>query len=254
MTDPLVLAEVDEGILRVTLNRPRKHNALSPELLDGIREAFEAQLPGKSLKIALLRGAGEKFFAAGGDLRALAGIRTIEDAEEMADRAKAALDAVRRFPLPVIGVLNGDALGGGSELAMACDFRVASSQARIGFVQGRLNISTAWGGGIDLMRRIGPSRALGLLCRSQLLDCQAALGLGLIDSYPGDGQSLEEHLSEFTSPFLRQKPQVLRAFKALAQGMREGLTRPELNRLETRMFAETWVHADHWKAADKILK
>ena len=66
-------------------------------------------------------------------------------------------------------------------------------------------------------------------------------------------QALESHLDEFLAPFLRQKSQVLRGFKALAQGVRKGLSRRELNQLESRMFAETWVHADHWEAADQFL-
>ncbi len=253
MTQSLVLVESDAGILRVTLNRPEKHNALSPALLERLRQVLEEHSSDVRLKVVVLRGAGEDSFAAGGDLRILADIRTLEGAMEMADHAKAALDAIRRFPVPVIGLLNGDARGGGAELAMACDFRVAASHARIGFVQGRLNISTAWGGGIDLMRRIGSSPALALLCRSELLDCERALAEGLIDSYPREGQTLESHLDEFLAPFLRQKSQVLRGFKALAHGVRKGLSRHELDQLETRMFAETWVHADHWEAADQLL-
>ena len=253
MSQSLVLVESEAEILRVILNRPEKHNALSPALLERLQQVLEEHSSNERLKVVVLRGAGEDSFAAGGDLRILAGIRTLAGAMEMADHAKAALESIRSFPVPVIGLLNGDARGGGAELALACDFRVAASHARIGFVQGRLNISTAWGGGIDLMQRIGPSPALALLCRSELLDCERALAEGLIDSHPRAGQSLESHLEEFLAPFLRQKSQVLRGFKALAQGVREGLSRHELNQLESRMFAETWVHADHWEAADQLL-
>jgi enoyl-CoA hydratase len=158
----------------------------------------------------------------------------------MAERAKAALDAIRDFPLPVIAALNGNAMGGGAELAVSCDFRVAAQHARIGFVQGRLNISTAWGGGVALVR-------------ADMVDAGAALGLGLVDAVADEGQSIDAAIEVFQAPFLWQTPQVLRAFKALAREARRGAARSELNALETRNFAATWAHDDHWAAADKVL-
>ena len=248
-----VQVAVKEGLLRVTLNRPEKHNALSREVLSTLRETFEAHAGDEALHAAVLSGAGDKSFAAGGDLRDLESIRTVEGAAEMASRAKAALGAIRRFPVPVVAALNGDAMGGGAELALACDFRVAAAHARIGFVQGRLNISTAWGGGIDLMRRVGPGVALGLLCRSEMLAAPEALAIGLVDAAAEPGTVLEDCLAAFLAPLLKQTPQVLRAFKALALAVRTGLSRGELDDLETRMFAATWAHDDHWRAAGKIL-
>jgi enoyl-CoA hydratase len=243
----------DGDVLRVTITRPEKLNALSRAVLEELRQAFAEHAGDDGLRLAVLRGAGNRSFAAGGDLRDLASVRTLEETTEMATRAKAALDAIRDFPVPVIAALNGNAMGGGAELAVSCDFRVAARHARIGFVQGRLDISTAWGGGVDLMQLVGPSRALGLLCRAEMLDGETALGLGLVDRVAEDGQSLDECLEVFAAPFLRQKPQVLRAFKALAREARRGATRSELDALETRNFAAAWIHDDHWAAADKVL-
>jgi enoyl-CoA hydratase len=248
----LITASVD-GVLQVTINRPEKRNALSRAVLIELGETFDAHAADDRLRVAVLRGAGDKSFAAGGDLHDLSAVRTFDDAVTMAEQAKAALHAIRRFPVPVIAALNGDAMGGGAELAVACDFRVAATQARLGFIQGRLNISTAWGGGIDLMHLVGPSTALGLLCRSNLLDGAEALSLGLIDALAPEGQNFDTFVADFLVPFLRQVPQVLRAFKALAYHTRAGWPRTELDALETRLFAANWVHDDHWTAADKIL-
>jgi enoyl-CoA hydratase len=242
-----------DRILRVTINRPEKRNALSRSILAELGETFTTHAADEHLVAAVLRGAGEKSFAAGGDLRDLSGVRTLEEAVGMAEQAKAALQAIRRFPLPVIAALNGDAMGGGAELAMACDFRVAAAHARIGFVQGRLNISTAWGGGIDLISLVGPTKALGLLCRGDMLGGAEAVSLGLIDAVAQTGQDLDGLLADFLAPFLRQVPQVLRAFKTLVNGARAGLPRSELEALETRLFAMNWIHDDHWTAAEKIL-
>jgi enoyl-CoA hydratase len=244
--------EMNDGVLRVTINRAQKRNALSAEVLQALFEAFNSHAEDHTLRVAVLRGAGEQCFAAGGDLRELASITTLEAAASMAIDAKAWLEAIRQFPLPVIAALNGDAMGGGAELAVACDFRIAASHARIGFVQGRLNIATAWGGGIDLMRLVGPSRALGLMCRGDMLSGAEAASLGLVDAVARADQSIDDLIAEFIAPILNQAPQVLRAFKAVAKGVRAGLSSTELNEIETRMFAQTWVHEDHWTAAEKI--
>lgn len=253
MSEADVLVAREDATLRITVNRPAKHNALSRAVLEHLRVAFHGHAGDEGLKVALLRGAGERSFAAGGDLRDLATVRTVEEAEAMAEQAKAALDAVRRFPVPVIAVLNGNAMGGGAELALACDFRVAAADARIGFVQGRLNISTAWGGGVDLMRLLGAGPALGVLCRAEMLEPARALALGLVDAVAENGAALEETVRGFIAPFLRQAPQVLRAFKALARAARDGEARPALHELETKKFARTWIHGDHWDAADRVL-
>jgi enoyl-CoA hydratase len=250
---PLILERREGDVLHVTLNRPAKRNALSRELLAGLLGLFTRHAEDAALRAVVLRGAGEKSFAAGGDLRDLASVRSHEDTVRMAQDAKRALNAIRAFPVPVLAALNGDAMGGGAELAMACDFRVAAAHARIGFVQGRLNISTAWGGGIDLMRRLDPTRGLGLLCRGEMLGGAAALAAGLFDAVAAPGQALDEALAEFLVPLRRQVPQVLRAFKALAHGVRMGLPRAELEALETRMFAAAWTHDDHWRAAEQVL-
>lgn len=248
----LLTAEVAGGVLNVIINRPEKRNALSRAVLAELGRTFHDFAAAGELKVAVLRGAGDRCFAAGGDLHDLATVRTPEQTRTMADEAHDALDAIRDFPLPVVAALNGDALGGGAELAVACDFRVAANHAQIGFIQGRLNISTAWGGGGDLMRLIGVSPALRLLVASERLDAQAALGAGLVDAVAVAQEPLQAAVERFIAPFLQQAPQVLRAFKALARAMRRGLPASEVRAVETRHLVETWVHPDHWQAADKI--
>ena len=245
--------ENDGTVLRVTINRPEKRNALSQDLLAGLGEAFAAHAADEGLRAAVLRGAGDKNFAAGGDLRELDHVRGRDAAAEMATRSKAALSAVRNFPVPVVAALNGDALGGASELAVACDFRVAAAHARMGFVQGRLKVTTAWGGGIDLMHLVGPARALELLSHGRMVGGAQALSLGLFNAVAGEGQSLDEAVDGFLAPILEQAPQVMRAFKALSLAVRRGLPRHELEALETRMFTDAWVHDDHWAAAEKLM-
>lgn len=253
MSAETLLVEAAGPVLRVTLNRPEKRNALSRDLLEALRVAFVEHADDAGLRVAVLRGAGDKSFAAGGDLRDLASVRSREEAAAMAEQAKAALDAIRYFPLPVVAALNGDALGGGAELALACDFRVAAASARLGFLQGRINITTAWGGGVDLLRTVGRGPGLGLLCSGEMVGGERALALGVMDRVATEDEGLEAALEDFMAPLLRQAPQVLRGFKRLSAGVLQGLPREELDRLETALFSETWVHRDHWDAAEKIL-
>jgi enoyl-CoA hydratase len=248
-----VCATAGAGVLRVTIDRAEKRNALSRALLAELREAFERGAADETLRVAVLTAAGDRNFAAGGDLRDLAGVRTRVAAVEMAEQARAALDAVRRFPVPVVAALNGAALGGGAELAVACDLRIAAAHAGIGFVQGRLNISTAWGGGVDLMRLLGSARALAVLGGGEVLGAAEALALGLVDAVAGAGERFEDFVARFIAPLARQAPQVMRAFKAQALAERLGLPRAEREAIEARLFSVTWVHDDHWTAADRLL-
>jgi enoyl-CoA hydratase len=151
-------------------------------------------------------------------------------------------------------VLNGDAIGGGAELAVACDARIAAHHARIGFIQGKLAISTAWGGGVDLMKLVGPNKALQLLSRSEMLSAKEALDIGLVNAISEEQTSLTETVDAYIEPILKLAPQVLRAFKSLSHGVRSRLGEDQLRELETEHLVTTWTHEDHWRAASGILK
>lgn len=248
MSDDELIAEIQNKVLRVTINRANKRNALSRAVLSRLKSVFEQHASNGEIVAAVLTGAGDKCFAAGGDLRDLNDLRTEADGREMALGARSALDSIRRFPVPVIAALNGDALGGGAELAASCDFRIMAKHARIGFIQGRLAISTAWGGGIDLFRIVGGQIALRLLTSAKLLSAEEARQIGLVDDIAQD--RLEDVVNDFLEPALSIAPQVHRAFKALANATTE---RTRAEEVELRHFAQCWAHEDHWKAHDNFM-
>ncbi len=248
----LVSSSDDGGVLTVTLRRPEKRNALSRKLIAELAQTFTPWREREDIVVAVLTGEGDKAFASGGDLKELSAVRAEADVLAFAEETRAALDTIRRFPVPVVAALNGDALGGGAELALACDLRIAAPHARIGFLQGTLNISTAWGGGTDLFRLVGPSRALLLLVTAEALDANRALGLGLIDAVADTAQPFADALAGFVAPLAARRPQVARAFKSLAVAHRYGAPAAEMAAVETRAFAETWVHADHWAAVETV--
>ena len=248
-----LLASQDDGVLTLVLNRPEKHNPLSRATLAALKEAMQQAAADERLQCVLLRGAGDGYFAAGGDLRDLSTVRSSADTEAMATGARAALDAVRDCPVPVIAVVNGDALGGGAELAVACDLRVMAAHARIGYMHGRLAVSTGWGGGTDLFDLIGRARALRMLARAEMVTALEALAWGLADAVAAPGEDLDAFVAGFVEPIRHQSPRLMRACKAQALARRRGLDRDTRRAAEMRDFVESWVHDEHWAAVERIL-
>lgn len=251
-TKPL-LVDLQDQVLTLTINRPDKRNALSLDLLDELGATLRGYSDAPTLKCAIITAVGDRCFAAGGDLKELDAFRSRDEAQQMSQRGRHALDAVREFPLPVIAGLNGLALGGGAELAMACDLRVASAQAEIGFLQGQLNVTTAWGGGIDLIAAVGHQRALDVLLAARRIAPAEAHQIGLISRLCRTDETLADALTDFIAPYLRRSTGVVRGFKALSAAHRRAL-RAALTDVEESHFVDTWVHEDHWQAVTTAAK
>ena len=250
-TDRLLI-DVAGDVLRITINRPEKRNALSLGLLDELGETLDLQR-GADLKCAIITGAGDRAFAAGGDLKELDAIRSKEDTRVMSERGHAALDRIRYFPVPVIAALNGLALGGGAELAMACDLRIAAAHAELGLIQAQLNVTTAWGGGIDLINAVGNSAALAILCSGHRIEAPEALRICLYEAVCPSGDDFAAFVNTFLEGYLSKSVNVLRSYKATAAARRKRL-QDELTETARAGFVNAWVHQDHWDAAAKALK
>ncbi|MDP6436653.1 MAG: enoyl-CoA hydratase/isomerase family protein [Gammaproteobacteria bacterium] len=251
-TDNGLLVDVDGDVLRLTLNRPEKRNALSLSLLDELGSALHENRD-TPVKCAVITGAGDRCFAAGGDLQELDAIRTEDQTRAMSERGHAALDELRYFPVPVIGALNGLALGGGAELAMACDIRIATEQADLGLIHAQLNVTTAWGGGIDLINAIGNSAALAILCAGQRLNASEALQLRLYEAVCPEGEDFEAFTTDFLGRILSKSLNVLRGYKATSAARRRKL-QDQLMLTAREAFIKAWTHEDHWQAAEQALK
>ncbi len=250
MTRSHLIVTRDGDVLRVVIDRPAKRNALSRAVLADILLAFGEHARDETIRCAVLTGAGDKCFAAGGDLKELEAVREAEAAMAFSIEAKAALQSVRDFPAPVIARLNGDALGGGAELALACDLRAMATHARLGFLQAKLAVTTGWGGGYDLIRRVGSSTSLRLLGAAAVISAAEAKALGLADTVDDDADTAVEKL---LVPMRAQSVHVLRGFKSIARA-HDAQLRSLVDRAETEAFAKAWVHPDHWAASAKALK
>ncbi|MGU7784926.1 enoyl-CoA hydratase/isomerase family protein [Burkholderia sp. PU8-34] len=241
-----------DGALWITIDRAHKHNALARHVLSAIARAVDDAAARVDLRCIVLTGAGDRFFAAGGDLRDLSGVRDADATLAMSEQARGALDALRHCPVPVIAMLNGDAIGGGAELALACDMRMQAAHARIGFVQARLAITSAWGGGPDLCRTVGGARAMRMMSRCEMVDAACALSWGLADAVIADGPHGAD-VRDFLAPLLACAPQVLRGIKAQVIAWREGASGDAARRVEQQQLLTTWLHDDHWRASDTFL-
>jgi enoyl-CoA hydratase len=242
----------ETGACWITIDRAHKHNALARSVLAELADAVGTAGAAFDTRVVVLTGAGERFFAAGGDLLDLASVRDEPATRAMAEQARRALDTIRSCPVPVIVYLNGDAIGGGAELALACDMRLQAAHARIGFVQARLAITSAWGGGPDLCRLVGGARAMRMMSRGELIDAQQALAWGLADAVICDGPSGCD-IQDFLAPVLGCAKQVLRGIKAQTGAWRQLATYEASRTIEQQHLLETWLHDDHWRASEAFL-
>src|SRR5215468_571109 len=174
-----VLIEKRGRIAIVTVNRPDKLNALNIATRREILRAFEQLKTDDDVRVVIITGAGPKSFIAGADINEFAGMTAIKQRDVM--KSGRAFDSVEDFPKPVIAMINGFALGGGCELAMACDIRVASVKARLGQPEIKLGIIPGGGGTQRLTRLVGEGRAMELCLTGDMITAEEAKQLGLVN-------------------------------------------------------------------------
>ena len=176
----VVLTQTEDRILTVTINRPEKLNALNAEVLGALEAAFRDARANPAVSAVVLTGAGEKAFVAGADI---SGFKTFtpEAARDFARKGQATFDLVENLGKPVVAAVNGFALGGGCELAMAATFRYASRNARLGQPEVNLGLIPGYGGSQRLPRLVGKGRAMELLLTGDAITADEALRIGLVN-------------------------------------------------------------------------
>jgi enoyl-CoA hydratase len=176
----VVVTELADRIVTVTINRPEKLNALNAEVLDGLHAAFEKASADPDVGAAIVTGAGEKAFVAGADISGFKAFTPVP-AREFARKGQATLDLIENLGKPVIAAVNGFALGGGCELAMAATFRYASKNARLGQPEVNLGLVPGYAGTQRLPRLVGKGRALELLLTGEAVSADEAFRIGLVN-------------------------------------------------------------------------
>lgn len=175
-----ILTEIKDQIFYITINREDKLNALNIQTLSDIKNAVLSIYDNNEVRGVILTGKGTKAFAAGADIAEFANFN-IEEGTRMSEEGHAVLRAIDNCPKPVIAAVNGFALGGGNELAMACHIRVAVEKARFGQPEVNLGITPGYAGTQRLAQLIGKGRALEFLMTADMMDAQTALSYGLVN-------------------------------------------------------------------------
>lgn len=167
------------AILRI--NRPEALNAMNIDVISELSQTIDKVGADESIKVIIITGAGEKSFCAGADISYMVDIDPIT-AEKYASSAQSVLNKIERIEKPVLGAINGYALGGGCELAMVCDIRIASSNAKLGQPEVTIGIPPGWGGTQRLMRLVGPAKAKELVFTGKMIPAEEAFQLGLVNN------------------------------------------------------------------------
>jgi enoyl-CoA hydratase/carnithine racemase len=244
-----VRVQIDGGIAVITVDRPSVRNAIGFRTVVEFGAALD-EVQGSDAAVLVIRGGGDRAFVSGGDLKELATVRTHDDAVAMAKLVRGLLDRVAAFPLPVIAALNGHALGGGAEVAIAADIRLAADDVRIGFNQVSLAIMPAWGGAERLAQRIGRGPALLAIATGELYDAAAARDIGLIDivvpraTFDDEWQGLARRLAAASVGTTRAVKSVVAAAVPA--------THQDLEAAAADTFAKLWIADAHWDAVEAM--
>jgi 3-hydroxypropionyl-coenzyme A dehydratase len=167
-------------IALLRINRPEALNAMNIDVISELSRTVDIVGADEGIKVVLITGAGEKSFCAGADISYMVNIDPIT-AEKYASSAQSVLNKIERLEKPVIAAVNGYALGGGCELAMVCDIRIASSNAKMGQPEVTIGIPPGWGGTQRLMRLVGPAKAKELVFTGKMISAEEAFQLGLVN-------------------------------------------------------------------------
>jgi enoyl-CoA hydratase len=170
---------VADGILRITIDRPKVLNALNAQTVGELHRAFQEVRDDDAVRAVIVTGGGEKAFVAGADINELAS-QTPISGKETSQKGQEVFQFIERFPKPVIAAVNGFALGGGCELALACHIRIASENAQMGLPEVTLGIIPGYGGTQRMARLLGKGKALELICSGERVKADEAARIGLV--------------------------------------------------------------------------
>ena len=228
-----LLVEKKDNIAVVTINRPKVLNALNITVIEELERVFNEFKSDPEVKAVILTGAGEKAFVAGADISGLVELNAIEG-KRFAERGQKVFNLIENLGKPVIAAINGYALGGGCELAMACHIRVASENAKLGQPEVNLGIIPGYGGTQRLPRLIGKGRAMELILTGRMVDANEAYQMGLVNKVVPQDKLLEEAINMAKTILSKGPLAVKYAMEAINRGLE--VTLEEGLKIEADLF------------------
>ncbi len=246
-----ILVDITFAVAQITINRPRKLNALNKETISELSSAFTTLENDRTVKVILLTGAGEKAFVAGADIAEFSNF-SVEEGKLLAKKGQDQLfDLVQNLSKPVIAVVNGFALGGGLELAMACHFRIASDNAKMGLPEVSLGVIPGYGGTQRLAQLVGKGKAMELVMTASMIPAEEALGLGLVN-YVTTPEELMPLATKLASKIMRNSLVAISgAIKAINANFIEGVNGYEI---EINAFGDCFGTEDFKEGTSAFLE
>lgn len=240
--------DLTDGIMTFTIDRPHIRNAVNNEVTAGLEElVVKAQQA--SVQMVVITASGKQAFCSGGDLSVFHALRTEEQSYSMLKRVSDVLYSIKTLPVPVVAVVNGVAVGGGCEIATACDYRLVWSHAKCGFIQGTLAITSGWGGGTYLLETLQHDQALKMLSEAKVYTATELKEFGWASAIVQDEQDVEA----FFSQMKKVHPDVHRAYKEIAIRKWQKTDLDERVEQEVRRCAVLWERDAHHEAVDRFL-
>jgi enoyl-CoA hydratase len=258
MTFQNIILKQEEAVYTIVFNRPKVLNALDRQTVEELASAIVIVEKDSSARALVLTGAGEKSFIAGADIAAMQSLNSVE-ARDFASYGHRVLDSLSRLPIPVIAAVNGFALGGGLETALACDFIYASENAKLGLVEVNLGLIPGFGGVARLARRVGTAKASEMIFSAAILNSAEALQCGLITKVTTQ-QELLDAAYKTAKSIASKGPQAVALCKRLLVEGQDADWRVA-NSFEQVAFGQVFATKDHdegiaafWKSGRRNLK
>lgn len=247
----ITIETLSEGVALLTINRPSKLNALNKATIAELHQAFKTAENDPSIKVIILTGSGEKAFVAGADIAEFAHF-TAPEGEQLAVQGQEILfDFVQNLSTPVIAAINGFALGGGLELAMACHFRIASENAKMGLPEVSLGVIPGYGGTQRLPQLIGKGKAMELIMTAEMMDAKTALNYHLVN-YVVPQIELIPFAENIAKKILKNSPKAIaQAIKAINANFETNVNGYEI---EIKNFGECFATHDFKEGTTAFLE
>lgn len=242
---------VTDGIATLVINRPKQLNALNKQTLSEINEAFESMRGNDAVKVVIMTGSGDKAFVAGADIKEFADFSGSEGSDLAKTGHMTVFNVIEEFSKPVIAAINGFALGGGLELAMAAHVRIASDNARMGLPETSLGVIPGYGGTQRLPQLIGKGRALEMIFSAKMIDAPTALNYGLVNAVVPQ-ETLQSTAEKMAHGFMKNSIVAMGyAIEAVNAGMLEGAIGYDV---EVQAFGDCFETADFKEGTTAFLE
>jgi enoyl-CoA hydratase len=251
MTFENIIVEHEKGLATIFINRPEKLNALNKATILELHNLLEALNSNVEVKVVIITGSGEKAFVAGADIAEFAHFSSSEGAQLAAKGQEMLFDFIENMSKPVIAAINGFALGGGLELAMACHFRVASDNAKMGLPEVSLGVIPGYGGTQRLPQLVGKGRAMEMIMTASMIDAQTAKSYGLVNHVVPQADLFATYMT-LADKIMKNSPVAIsKAIEAINANYKEGVNGFQT---EIRTFGECFASQDFKEGTTAFLE